>query len=644
MSEKYKYLNKINSPEDLRKLEKSAIPQVCNEVRDFMVDTITKSGGHFGAGLGVVELTVALHYVFNTPKDKIIFDVGHQGYPHKIITGRRDVLHTIRKKGGISGFLKPAESPYDAFGAGHASTSISAALGMATARDLKGEDYNVAAIIGDGSMTGGMAFEAMNNCGVQKRNMIVILNDNDFSIASNVSALSNYFNELYASTTMQKIRDNIWDIAGKMDSLGDRLRRIASRLEDGVKAIVTPGVLFEALGFNYFGPIDGHNVQKLIKMLTLIKEVRGPVFLHIITQKGKGYAPAENDAHKLHAIGKIDRETGTPIKSSGKKIPKYQDVFGHAMIKEMEKNKKIVGITAAMPDGTGLDMVQEKFSERVFDVGIAEGHAVTYAAGMAMQGLVPVVAIYSSFLQRAYDQIIHDVSLQKLHVVFAIDRAGLVGSDGPTHHGTLDLSYLRVIPGIVVMAPKDEQELRNMLHTAVNHYDKGPVVIRYPRGSGLGLDDKPASQIRIGQSETLKEGKDIAILAIGKMVTTSLKAAEILEENNISAEVINARFVKPIDMKMIDSIYSRFDKVITVEDNQKQGGFGSAVLEAFSVKNHTNIETKILGLPDNPVEHGSQDELHADLGLDAVGIANSAAQMLSMELKSETVNDYIKMK
>lgn len=624
----YKYLYDINSPKDLKKLPLSALPRVCDEVREFMIDTITKSGGHFGAGLGVVELTVAMHYVYNTPVDKLVYDVGHQGYPHKILTGRRDLLHTIRQKGGLSGFLKPSESEYDAFGAGHASTSISAALGMATARDIRKEDYRVISIIGDGAMTGGMAFEGMNNCGCQKRDITVVLNDNDMSIDENVSALSNYFNELFASSTLQKIRDNIWEMTGKMDDLGDRLRSLASRLEDGVKAIVTPGVLFEALGFKYFGPIDGHNVIKLVKMLYLIKDIKGPVFMHIVTKKGKGYGPAERDNYHLHAIGKIDKETGKslPRIGNGNNAPKYHKVFGQAMLELMNDDDKLVGITAAMPDGTGLDIPREKFPDRIFDVGIAEPHAVTYAAGIAKEGATPVVAIYSSFLQRAYDNVFHDCSLQDLHVVFAIDRAGIVGGDGATHNGVLDMAYLRSIQNIVIMAPKDEQELRDMLYSAVREYRNAPVAIRYPRGRAEAVPIRSMKAIPLGKSETLRSGEDVAILAIGKMVGRSLHAAELLKAKGIDAEVINARFVKPLDTDMLDDLSYRFEKIITVEDGQSSGGFGSAVLEYFASK-EKKPDVHIHGIPDLFVEHGSQDELLRDLGLDDKGIAKVALRV-----------------
>jgi len=618
----YKYLYDINSPEDLRKLPESSLKDVSNEVREFVVDTITKVGGHFGAGLGMVELTVALHYVFDTPKDKIIIDTGHQGYPHKVLTGRRDQLHTIRQKDGLSGFLKRNESPYDVFGAGHASTSISAGLGLATARDIKGEDYKVVSIIGDGAMTGGLAYEALNNCGFQKRNMLVILNDNNFSISPNVSALSNYFSELFTSEPAKKIRENIWNITGKMDHVGDRLRKIASKIEEGVKAVITPGALFEALGFNYIGPINGNNVFKLIKILNAIKDMNGPIFLHIMTQKGYGYEPASKDYQFLHAIGKIDKLTGKSLskKEEKPKPMQYQDVFGNAVLELCKEDNNIVAITAAMPTGTGLNIVQNEMPERVIDVGIAEGHAVTMAAGMACEGVVPIVAIYSTFLQRAFDHIIHDVALQHLHVIFALDRAGLVGADGPTHHGVLDMAYLRIIPEMIVMAPKDEQELRDMLYTATYDVKNQPVAIRFPRGNSVGVEMGKMQSIPIGKSEIVREGTDVCLFAIGKLVNEANVAAEELSKIGISAEVINARFVKPLDTNMIDYIANKFDTVITLEDGQKSGGFGSAVLEYIN-ENKLNLNLFIHGIDDKFIDHGTQEELYSELKLDAKGIA-----------------------
>lgn len=628
----YKYLMDINSPVDLRNLPVSELNTVSNEVREFLIDTITKVGGHFGAGLGVVELTVALHYVFNTPVDKIIFDTGHQGYPHKILTGRRDLLHTIRQKDGISGFLKRTESQYDAFGAGHASTSISAALGMAVARDIQKNDYKVVSIIGDGAMTGGLAFEALNNCGVQKRDIIVIMNDNNISIEPNVSAFSNYFNELFASATVNSIRKGIWDMTGKFDFLGDRLRKLAGRIEDGVKAIVTPGVLFETLGFQYFGPINGNNVNKLVKLLSLIKDLKGPIFLHVITQKGKGYAPAEQDKQALHAIGKVDKLTGKAlIIPNAKPKPKsLSNIFGEAVVEIAKANPNVVGITAAMGEGTGLIKLENSFPERYFDVGIAEGHAVTFAAGLACQGIIPIVAIYSTFLQRAYDHLIHDCSIQGLHVVFALDRAGLVGADGATHHGVLDISYLRPVQNIVIMAPKDEQELRDMLYSAVTSFTKGPVAIRYPRGNALGVEIKPMSIIPLGKAEITKEGKHIAILALGNMHNEAMNAANILEKEGISVEVINPRFVKPLDTELIDYLTLKFAHILTIEDGQKIGGFGSAVAEYFVEHEIKDCKLTIMGIPDKFINHATQEELLASLGLDTIGLIKMVSQILNL--------------
>ncbi len=628
----YRYLPFLNAPEDLRKLPESALRDVCAEVRRYLIEVITQVGGHFGAGLGVVELAVALHYVFNTPEDKLVWDTGHQGYPHKILTGRRELLWTIRQKGGISGFLKRSESPYDVFGAGHASTSISAALGIATARDMLGKDFKVVAIIGDGAMTGGLAYEAMNNCGLQKRDLIVILNDNRMSIAPNVWALSNYFTQLFASPLGLKARRAAWELTERMDEIGDRLRRLLSRVESGVKAVITPGMLFEALGFKYFGPVNGHNVTLLVRLLRTLKQMKGPILLHVITQKGKGYAPAEHDRQNLHAIGKIDKITGKPLAGSAQPTaPLYQTVFGRTMVELCERDPRIVGITAAMPDGTGLNILQERFPERVFDVGIAEAHAVTFAAGLATEGMLPVCAIYSTFLQRAFDQIVHDVALQHLHVVFALDRAGVVGQDGPTHHGMLDLAYLRIIPGMVVMAPKDEQELRDMLYSALYGYVDGPVALRYPRGSGVGVPLRPMSLLPLGKAEVLRHGEDIAILAIGKPVLEALKAAEILQEQGIRAEVVNARFAKPLDTELLDQISERFSYVLTVEDGQILGGFGSAVLEYLGQQSKQNVCVRLHGIPDIFVEHATPEEQYRELRLDAEGIASVVLEFLQQQ-------------
>jgi 1-deoxy-D-xylulose-5-phosphate synthase len=626
----YKYLPSIDAPSDLRQLPVEALGEVCDEVREFMVDTITRVGGHFGAGLGVVELTVALHYVFNTPVDKIVIDTGHQGYPHKILTGRKDRLHTIRQKGGLSGFLKRSESEYDAFGAGHATTSISAALGMAAARDVKGEDFNVIAVIGDGAMTGGLAYEAMNNCGIQKRKILVVLNDNNMSIAPNVWAISNYFTTVFTSPTLQKLRLKVGEMTGRMDDFGDRIREVAHKLEGGIKAVFTPGMLFEALGFTYFGPVNGHNIQQLVKVMSAIKDIDGPVLLHVTTQKGKGFAPAETDKQFLHAIGKIDKITGKSLAKKPDVMPPplYQNVFGDAMVEICRENPNVVGITAAMPDGTGLNILQAAMPDRVYDAGIAEGHAVTFAAGMACEGTVPVVAIYSTFLQRAFDHIAHDCALQHLHVVFALDRGGVAGADGPTHHGVLDYAYLRCIQGMVVMAPKDEQELRNMLYSAVYLYKQGPVSLRYPRGNGVGVELTPMETLPLGKGEIVRSGRDVAIIAIGNMVHKSLAAADILWQEGISAEVVNARFVKPLDTELLDDICARFEKVITVEDGQRQGGFGSAVLEYIGTKHNRSVDVYLHGIGDTLVEHGTQEELWRDLELDAEGIAKTVKKCI----------------
>lgn len=617
---KYKHLFEVDSPSVIRDFSVIQLKELCSEIRQYMVDVISQVGGHFGGGLGAVELTVALHKVFNTPDDLIVWDTGHQAYPHKIITGRRDQLHTIRKLNGLSGFLKRSENEYDTFGAGHASTSISAALGMATGSDIQNTNKKVIAVIGDGAMTGGMAYEAMNNSGLLKKNLIVVLNDNQMSIAPNVWQISNYFTEMISHPEYNRFKGAIWDLTGKLDDFGDRLRKVAARLESGIKSIITPGMLFEALGFRYFGPVNGHNVGQLTKLFEHIKEYNGPILVHAITEKGKGFQPAEGHVQKLHASTPFDKITGKALKKSGGH-PSYTAIFGNAMIELIDENPKIVGITAAMPDGTGLDKLQEVHPENYFDVGIAEEHAVTFSAGLATQGVTPVVAVYSSFLQRGFDQIIHDVALQKLKVVFALDRAGLVGADGPTHHGTFDLTYLRMIPGMTVMAPKDENELRNMLYTATNKID-GPSAIRYPRGAALGVElNEGFEELEVGKAETLREGEDVAILAVGKMVGYSMQAADKLHSEGISAEVVNMRFIKPLDTDLLDELSHKFDKIVTVEENSIVGGFGAGVIEYFSEKNYKNDLIRI-GIPDQFIDHGTQAELHKILGIDADGILN----------------------
>jgi 1-deoxy-D-xylulose-5-phosphate synthase len=621
---KYEILSKINYPADIRQLDISQLKQLCADIREYLVDTIAEVGGHFGGGLGTVELTVAIHKVFNTPYDLVVWDTGHQAYPHKILTGRKEALKTIRQLHGISGFLKRSESEYDAFGAGHASTSISAALGMAVARDLKKENRKVVAIIGDGAMTGGMAYEAMNNSGFIKSDLIVVLNDNNMSIAPNVWQISNYFTEMISHPDYNKFKGQIWDLTGKLDQFGDRLRKIAVRLENGIKAVITPGMLFEALGFRYIGPVNGHNIHQLVKIFEHVKLMKGPILVHAITQKGKGYEPAELDKQRLHASTPFDKLTGKAIKKSSG-AQSFTSIFGMALTEIVKDNPTVVGITGAMADGCGMDYLQKSYPKNFFDVGIAEEHAVTFAAGLATQKIIPVVAIYSTFIQRAFDQIIHDVGIQKLHVVFVLDRAGLVGADGPTHHGVFDLSFLRIVPNMVIMAPKDESELRDMLYTAIKH-EGGPVTLRYPRGNGFGVKLKEGfDALQIGKGEILQHGKDAAFLAVGSMVDYALKAADRLENEGINCEVVNMRFIKPLDQDLLDDISRRFSRIITLEENSLIGGFGSAVLEYFADKNYKNDILRI-GLPDKFIEHGTQQELHHMLGIDPEGIAEKVKQ------------------
>ena len=627
-----RFLKDIEYPKDLKKLNLMDLRVLADELREYLIDSISRIGGHLGASLGVVELTLALHYVFNTPDDKIIFDVGHQGYIHKILTGRKEALKTIRQKGGISGFLKRSESEYDVFGAGHATTSLSSALGIATARDFLKKNYKVITVIGDGAMTGGMAYEAMNNIGLLKKDMIVVLNDNKMSIAPNVWTLQNYFNELMTNESYNRFRTKVWQLTGKLDKkVSDRLRTIAARIEGGLKGVITPGMLFESLGFRYFGPINGHNVVNLVKILEDIQSISGPILLHVLTEKGKGPSYANTHFQKLHAITPFDKSTGKEFKKST--VKSYTEVFGKALVELAKKDEKIIGVCAAMPDGTGLSYLQEEIPERYFDVGIAEQHAVTFCAGLATEGFTPVAGIYSTFLQRAFDQIVHDVALQKLPVVFVMDRGGLVGSDGPTHHGTFDLTYLRLIPNMIIMAPKDENELRNMLYTATE-YKRGPIAMRYPRGNALGVEIGEFEKIEIGKGELIKPGKDVAILAIGNMVQNSIKASELLSQNGINAEVINMRFIKPFDLELLKDVFERFKHIITVEDNTIIGGFGSAVSEFASQYGYKN-DLLLHGLPDRFIEHGKPEELHADLKLDPEGIFEVVSEFLKEKIKIE---------
>jgi len=625
-----RFISEINSPADLRQLKVEDLQEVADEIRAFIIETCSRIGGHTGASLGAVELAVAMHYVFDTPNDRLVWDVGHQAYAHKILTGRRDQLHTIKQPGGLSGFLRRDESEYDTFGAGHASTSISAALGMAVARDLKNEDFHVCALIGDSSLAGGMAMEAINQAGHLKSRMIVLLNDNEMSIAPAVGALSRYLNRIKEAQSYQHLKEEIGDALGSVPGIGGSLRRAAKSFKDAIAAAVLPGALVNELGFKYIGYVDGHNVPMLVAALEEAKKVDdGPVIVHTLTTKGKGFPNPEKNYYAYHATGPFDPKTGLPYKSAKAAAPSYTQVFGRTMCELMETDDKIVVLTAAMPDGTGVDQVLEKFPDRSFDVGIAEQHAVTFCAGMACEGLKPVAAIYSTFLQRGFDQVIHDVCLQDLNVTFAMDRAGIVGADGPTHHGLLDIAYFRGYPNIILMAPKDEAEMRDMILTAVEHH--GPAAIRYPRGSGVGVDlSMPPSQLPVGKGEVLRSGKDAVILAYGSMVQPAVSAAEELALDGIQATVVNARFVKPLDDELIGRLASEHELIVTVEEAYLAGGFGSAVMELLEEKallEGTVVER--LGVPDEIVTHGDPKELLAGYGLDAAGIAEKVRKGLA---------------
>jgi len=630
-------LNSISSPEDIRKLDPSDLVRLSAELRQFIIDEVSSNPGHLGASLGVVELTVALHYVFNTPYDKIIWDVGHQAYGHKILTGRKDSFHTNRKYKGISGFPRISESEYDAFGVGHSSTSISAALGMAVAAQRRGENRNVVAVIGDGAMTAGLAFEGLNNAGIEKSNIIVILNDNNIAIDANVGALKEYLLDITTSKTYNRFKNGIWKMLGKVGKLGPNARSLASQLEAGLKStILDRSNLFEGMNFRYFGPIDGHDVLHLTDVLNDLKRIPGPKLLHCLTVKGKGFKKAEENQTKFHAPGKFDKETGEILTASNGDGPlNYQEVFGRTILELARMNEKIAGITPAMPTGCSLCIMMKEFPERTFDVGIAEQHAVTFSAGLATQGLIPFCNIYSSFIQRAYDQIIHDVALQNLHVVFCIDRGGLVGSDGATHHGFFDLAFMRNIPNMVVSAPMDEVELRNLMYTAQMDKNKSPFSIRYPRGSGIHSNWKrPFEEIEIGKARRISEGKEIAVLSIGHPGNFVIPVVEKLRQENISVEHWDMRFVAPLDNEVLHYLFRRFDKIITVEDGFLKGGFGSAIIE-FASDNGYKAKVKRLGIPDYFVEHGTQQELIAECGFDSVGIEKTIREMLKSKDKSK---------
>lgn len=611
-------IKRIKSPDDLKKLGNDKLPILAEELRQIIIEQVSSSGGHLASNLGVVELTIALHYVFDTPYDKIIWDVGHQSYSHKLLTGRFEKFQTLRKYKGLSGFPRIDESPFDAFGAGHSSTSISAATGIIEARDKKGEDFKVIAVIGDGAMTSGLAFEGLNHAGQLKKDLIVILNDNEMSISHNVGALSAYLNRILTGEIYQRFKKEIKSFLENIPRLGSPVSKMAHKAEETLKGLFLPGILFEELGFNYIGPIDGHNIEQLIETFRRVKTVNEPVLIHAITKKGKGYNFSEKDPSIFHGIGPFDMDTGliTSVKAS----LTFSEVFGRTLTEIAGKDDRIVAITAAMREGTGLDCFAEKYPERFYDVGIAEPHAVTFAAGLATQGLKPVVTIYSTFLQRSYDEIVHDVCLQKLPVVFAIDRAGIVGEDGATHQGLFDISYLRHIPNLVFLAPKDGDELKAMLEFAIKH--NGPSAIRYPRGktSQQSAVSNQRSELEMGKAEILMDGDDIVIIAVGNTVQPALKTAEMLRKDGISACVVNARFIKPLDIELIISLAQHTKRLITVEENVLAGGFGSAVMECLNDAGITDVQIKRIGINDEFVEHGSQSILRKKYGLDEEGI------------------------
>lgn len=626
-----KLLAKIDSPADLKKLSKDQLVQICDELRQFIVDNVSVYGGHFGANLGVVELTVALHYVLNTPEDQLVWDVGHQAYGHKILTGRKEQFHTNRLYGGLSGFPKRKESEFDTFGVGHSSTSISAALGMAMASKYKGDfKKQHVAVIGDGSLTGGMAFEAMNHAGVSDTNMLIILNDNCMSIDPNVGALKDYLTDITTSHTYNKVKDEVWNLLGKISMFGSSAQDIVSKVEGAIKsAVLKQSNLFESLNLRYFGPVDGHDVHHLVEILADLRDIPGPKILHCITIKGKGYGPAETgNKTTWHAPGLFDKVTGEIYKKiqTIPQAPKYQDVFGHTIVELAKQNKKIMGVTPAMPSGSSLNIMMKEMPDRAFDVGIAEQHAVTFSAGLATQGLIPFCNIYSSFMQRAYDQVIHDVCLQNLQVVFCLDRAGFAGADGPTHHGAYDISFFRCIPNLVVSSPMDEEELRNLMYTATKF--EGPFSIRYPRGQGVIVDWRtPMREIPVGQGRIIQEGEEVALLTIGHIGNYAVTACEMLEKEGFNPAHYDMRFVKPLDEAMLHEVFTKFKKVVTVEDGCLMGGFGSAVLE-WMVDNGYQAQVKRLGIPDRVVEHGEQIELHRECGFDPEGIANAVRELV----------------
>jgi 1-deoxy-D-xylulose-5-phosphate synthase len=619
-------LEHIDAPEDVRRLERHDLPRLAQEIREEIIAVCAEVGGHVAPSLGVVELTLALHYCFDTPRDKFIWDVGHQSYAHKLITGRRTQFKTLRQEGGLSGFPRREESIYDPFGSGHSGTSVSAALGMAEARDLRGDDYKVVAIIGDGGLTSGMAFEALNCAGEMQRDLIVVVNDNEMSISKSVGAVSAYLNRIMTGHRVNRFREDIKKFLEELPGIGKSVVKIAMQAEESLKGLLVPGILFEELGFQYFGPLDGHHIDHLIDTFRNVKKLKGPILVHVLTKKGKGYPPAEANPDIFHGVSRFERSTGRIQENPSP--PTYTQVFGRTLVQLAQADKRVVAITAAMPLGTGLAEFAARFPDRFYDIGIAEQHAVTFAAGLALEGLRPVVAIYSTFLQRAYDQVVHDVCLQRSPVILALDRGGIVGEDGPTHQGLFDLSYLRHIPRLVLMAPKDENELRRILATAI-HYEDGPLAFRYPRGKGEGVPlDKEITLLEIGKGEVLREGADVLLLALGATVYPSLKAAALLEQEGIQATVVNSRFVVPLDGELIGTLARHHPVVVTVEENVVAGGFGSAVLEFLHARGGRLPRVSCLGVPDRFMEHGAQGVLRRRYGLDAEGIARQVRQVL----------------
>jgi 1-deoxy-D-xylulose-5-phosphate synthase len=631
----YPLLETINSPVDMNDLSPEELLQLSKELRQFIIDIVSDNPGHFGASLGVVELTVALHHIFDAPHDKIIWDVGHQAYGHKILTGRRDAFKTNRKYKGISGFPRPSESEYDAFGVGHSSTSISAALGMAAADDLNNtSERQIVAVIGDGSLSAGMAYEALNNAGHEKKNMLVILNDNNISIDPSVGAMKDYLLDITTSKAYNKVKNDVWNLMGAMNKINPNARQYVQKIENAIKSIVLKqGNLFESLNFRYFGPVDGHDVIHLAEVLRDLKEIPGPKLLHVVSKKGKGFPMAELNQTTFHSPGKFDKRTGEFLskKSKTAQSPKYQDVFGHTILELAKGNSKIIGITPAMPSGSSLKFMMDEIPERTFDVGIAEQHAVTFSAGLAASGMIPYCNIYSSFMQRAYDQVIHDVAIQKLPVVFCLDRAGLVGEDGATHHGVYDLAYMRCIPNLTIASPLNEIELRNLLFTA-QHHPSGPFVIRYPRGQGVTVDwRKPFQEIERGTGQVLRSGDDLAIITLGPIGNEVAHTIDELEEQNLSIAHYDLRFLKPLDKKLLDQVFSKHKKVITVEDGSIAGGMGSAVLEYMSEQKY-QAEIRRIGVPDRFVDHGSIEELYKECGMDKDGIIEAVKSMINSKI------------